>query len=557
MGRPQAIKPLSTIKLRVLVCGTNAVQCERTGSDIARIARSNVDIVASVWNHYQVMECLRTKDIDVIFIDPSSDHYDHFEIAAHVNGLTQRPLMVFVCASADSGYVTAAFDVGAVDYLLLPLQPSRLGEAVYKLQNRISCRKIREEREASRVVITRHSPRVRAALQVRTVPISSLVYIQEQGPRLLVRTTNEELICEGELADISRKIPEPHVVSLGTLVLSRCISFVLNNAAQATRRVGKRCDAAMFIAQLGVWLPVGKSQVAVVHAASTRHRSIPIGTDGDGYPVAGAEVEVLRRNPDGSLSADTPRGTFRVAKTLSFRTAARLFELCVLSNQIAARIGVLKDISFGRLADSEAASPRRVGSAAYQRSGEIFGVSKNGKTALMAALRAQRLVDGDAKLCVRQRVTRAAPHASGLPVDPDDVLHLAHKEGSKGVVVLRTLAGEFEFDGSLKTALSILGEFCGANAFVEIRRGAAVRQKVITAYRAKGQESAAVLVGLTCEWLHVARRCQRTVLNTIQGNRENNHAGEYRIGCERNNSARGAVGRTCDLPRLREVTQAA
>jgi DNA-binding LytR/AlgR family response regulator len=74
---------------------------------------------------------LNRRTIDAIFLDIHMPGLSGIELAGVLGNFSHRPVVVFVTAHDDRA--VAAFDVGALDYLLKPLRQDRLDEAVRRV----------------------------------------------------------------------------------------------------------------------------------------------------------------------------------------------------------------------------------------------------------------------------------------------------------------------------------------------------------------------------------------------------------------------------------------
>ncbi|MBO0679553.1 response regulator transcription factor [Mycolicibacterium sp. S2-37] len=74
---------------------------------------------------------LNRRTIDAIFLDINMPGLSGLELAGILANFAHRPAVVFVTAHDDKA--VAAFDVGAVDYLLKPIRQDRLDEAVRRV----------------------------------------------------------------------------------------------------------------------------------------------------------------------------------------------------------------------------------------------------------------------------------------------------------------------------------------------------------------------------------------------------------------------------------------
>jgi DNA-binding LytR/AlgR family response regulator len=74
---------------------------------------------------------LNERTVDAIFLDINMPGLSGLELAGVLANFSNRPAVVFVTAHDDKA--VAAFDVGAVDYLLKPIREDRLDEAVRRV----------------------------------------------------------------------------------------------------------------------------------------------------------------------------------------------------------------------------------------------------------------------------------------------------------------------------------------------------------------------------------------------------------------------------------------
>jgi DNA-binding LytR/AlgR family response regulator len=89
-------------------------------------------IVAEAEDGVQAVRALESQRADILFLDIELPRMNGLEVAALASG---RSHVVFV--TAYDRYAVAAFDRGAVDYLLKPLSRPRLASAVARLRERL------------------------------------------------------------------------------------------------------------------------------------------------------------------------------------------------------------------------------------------------------------------------------------------------------------------------------------------------------------------------------------------------------------------------------------
>ena len=74
------------------------------------------------------LAALEREQIDVVFSDISMPGLDGMQLARVIARFADRPQVVFV--TAHDSHAVDAFDLDAVDYIMKPVRPERIGEAV-------------------------------------------------------------------------------------------------------------------------------------------------------------------------------------------------------------------------------------------------------------------------------------------------------------------------------------------------------------------------------------------------------------------------------------------
>ncbi|MGW5852489.1 LytR/AlgR family response regulator transcription factor [Streptomyces sp. NPDC055254] len=101
--------------------------------------------------------------IDVVFLDIHMAGLTGLDIARLLAGFARPPLIVFV--TAHEGFAVQAFDLKAVDYVLKPVRPERLAEAV-----RRACAQLGRDAEPGQGAGAAYAPAAPAADAGRAAP---------------------------------------------------------------------------------------------------------------------------------------------------------------------------------------------------------------------------------------------------------------------------------------------------------------------------------------------------------------------------------------------------
>jgi DNA-binding LytR/AlgR family response regulator len=129
--------------------------------------------------------------VDVVFLDIRMPGVDGLELARMCNALPSPPLVVFVTAHEDKA--VAAFDVGAVDYLLKPLHSARLTTTLH----RIAAVRTGSAAPAAEEVVP-----VELGGTTTMVPRSAVRWVEAQGDYVRLHTDGESHLVRMPLGEL-------------------------------------------------------------------------------------------------------------------------------------------------------------------------------------------------------------------------------------------------------------------------------------------------------------------------------------------------------------------
>lgn len=115
----------------------------RRGLEIRLETVADVDVVAQCANGRQALEAVRTHKPDILLLDVQMPGMDGFEVVKAL-GEDLPPVVIFV--TAFDQFAINAFESSAVDYLLKPIDDSRLHQALFKARQALEQRKAVEQR---------------------------------------------------------------------------------------------------------------------------------------------------------------------------------------------------------------------------------------------------------------------------------------------------------------------------------------------------------------------------------------------------------------------------
>lgn len=166
----------------------------------------DVQIVGEAANGVEALEGIAEHRPDAMFLDIEMPGLTAFDL---MRQLSHPPLVVFVTGYDE--YAIKAFEVNAVDYLLKPLQESRLAQAVLRLRDALE--RPREDYEAAlkRAVASLHAegPQKLAARRGKRIILLSpreVLYASVEDELIFFHTKTERFSADRTLADLEEML---------------------------------------------------------------------------------------------------------------------------------------------------------------------------------------------------------------------------------------------------------------------------------------------------------------------------------------------------------------
>ena len=116
-------------RLRTLIVDDEPLA--RRGLQLRLARHADVEVIGECANGYEAIEAVRTHAPDLLFLDVQMPGLDGFATLRELPS-SQMPLVVFV--TAYDHYAIHAFEASAVDYVLKPIEDSRLEQALYRVR---------------------------------------------------------------------------------------------------------------------------------------------------------------------------------------------------------------------------------------------------------------------------------------------------------------------------------------------------------------------------------------------------------------------------------------
>lgn len=155
-----------------------------------------VEVIGEAADAQEAVKLIRALEYDVVFLDVQMPGVTGIDLAGELRSLKNPPQVVFVTAYND--YAVDAFAVGAVDYLVKPVEEGRLRETVNRLRNRLS-----SDQQGSLSVLA-----VEKDGCTVLVAVGDIVFVCAQRERILIHTYNDQAITHFTLEMLAERLPK-------------------------------------------------------------------------------------------------------------------------------------------------------------------------------------------------------------------------------------------------------------------------------------------------------------------------------------------------------------
>ena len=117
----------------------------RRGLKLRLSGRDDVEVIAEARNGNEALDLIREYAPDLVFLDIQMPGMDGFDVLRELSA-EDMPAIVFVTAFND--YAIKAFEANALDYLLKPIEDSRLSEALDRVTENLDQRQALKHKES-------------------------------------------------------------------------------------------------------------------------------------------------------------------------------------------------------------------------------------------------------------------------------------------------------------------------------------------------------------------------------------------------------------------------
>ena len=182
--------------IRIAICDDEAP----TRAYLASLIRAQ-DCLCEVVEYASAGDCLADRrEIDLLFLDIelNAAGLDGMALARQIRegNSAAQPVIIFV--TGYERYVFDAFDVGAFQYLLKPVDEEKFAQVFARAVEQIEAGRVQPQLS--------HMLTLQSAGTSRTVPLDSIYYIESSNHKVVLRLKDGEFSCYAKIRDLEAEL---------------------------------------------------------------------------------------------------------------------------------------------------------------------------------------------------------------------------------------------------------------------------------------------------------------------------------------------------------------
>jgi DNA-binding LytR/AlgR family response regulator len=194
----------------------------------------NLQLIAECNNAIDALNILKTKSIDVVFLDVEMPQMSGIEL---VQALDSLPQIVLITGKKDVG--SEAYEYNLTDYLIKPITYPRFLKAIEKVEQNLS-NNILETKGGNNIYIKTDNKIIR-------VKLDDIHYIEALSDYMIIHTDNKKFVIHSTMKSLERRLPSSEFMRIHR-------SYIVN-----LTKIESIEDTTIFMNHKQIQVPVGAS----------------------------------------------------------------------------------------------------------------------------------------------------------------------------------------------------------------------------------------------------------------------------------------------------------
>ncbi|MGI6435029.1 MAG: LytR/AlgR family response regulator transcription factor [Syntrophomonadaceae bacterium] len=204
--------------LRVLIADDN--ERERIVLRYLLEQMKDVEIVGEAVHGLEALLLCQEKKVDLVFLDITMPEMGGVETANRLCAMKDPPLFAFVTVHAESA--VQAYDLGALDYIVKPIEPGRIDKTILRARERLLHQDVIKElvqvklRERLEYVLEKYREDesifnrlpVRSRGRIALLDQRDIIYCESQAKKVSICTRDKLYMSSFTLSELAAKLNE-------------------------------------------------------------------------------------------------------------------------------------------------------------------------------------------------------------------------------------------------------------------------------------------------------------------------------------------------------------
>jgi len=195
------------------------------GLELRLQPHDDVEIIDRCANGREAIRSIKTNKPDLVFLDIQMPGFDGFSV---VQGLMEVEPPLFVFCTAYSDHALRAFEADAVDYLVKPVEESRLADTLDRVRQRLTEKRGAEEVEKYKEALAEVAPEAADEIadgggdhssnrfeklinikdrgKIFRVDVDTIEVVEAAGDYMCIKTGDNTLILRQTMKDLEKRL---------------------------------------------------------------------------------------------------------------------------------------------------------------------------------------------------------------------------------------------------------------------------------------------------------------------------------------------------------------
>jgi two-component system LytT family response regulator len=195
------------------------------GLELRLQPHDDVEIIDRCANGREAIRSIKTNKPDLVFLDIQMPGFDGFSV---VQGLMEVEPPLFVFCTAYSDHALRAFEADAVDYLVKPVEESRLADTLERVRQRLTEKRGAEEVEKYKEALAEVAPdaadeiadggdghasnrfekliNIKDRGKIFRVDVDTIEVVEAAGDYMCIKTGDNTLILRQTMKDLEKRL---------------------------------------------------------------------------------------------------------------------------------------------------------------------------------------------------------------------------------------------------------------------------------------------------------------------------------------------------------------